>query len=147
MKRIQILIVLLGIELFCKAQNPVHWHFSTKKIQDKTYEIHFTATIDPPWHIYAQDNDKDATLPTGFTFKPNPFVELPGKIKEIGTLKTEKMSDLTIKYYEEDVDFVQVVKLKTNLKTSLSGKIEFMACTEHCLPPDERTFSITIGDQ
>ena len=34
------------------------------------------------------------------------------------------------------VDFVQTVKLKGNIKTSVAGSVEFMVCNDsRCLPP------------
>ena len=51
-----------------------------------------------------------------------------------------------VKYYEKTVDFVQVVKLKTNVKTSLAGKVEFMVCNDQqCLPPADVDIKVNIG--
>jgi thiol:disulfide interchange protein DsbD len=51
-----------------------------------------------------------------------------------------------VKYFESKVDFVQVVKLKANVKTSLAGKVEFMVCNDkQCLPPSEVEINVNIG--
>lgn len=147
----KVLIIIISF-LFChvaKSQrDPVKWTFSSKKIADKTFEVHFIATINLPWHIYAQDNNEDVGLPTSFSFTKNPLLTTDGKIKEVGELVKEKEDDIELKYYGGQVTFVQVVKLKTNVKTSLTGKVEYMACTGgRCLPPAERKFSITVGGQ
>ncbi len=50
--------------------NPVSWAFSSKKIADKTYEIHLTASMQSGWHLYSQTQPDDAiAIPTGFKFK------------------------------------------------------------------------------
>jgi thiol:disulfide interchange protein DsbD len=36
--------------------------------------------------------------------------------------------------------------VKSNAKTAVAGKVEFMVCNDHeCLPPDENTFKVNIG--
>jgi len=38
------------------------------------------------------------------------------------------------------------VKLKANVKTNLSGKVEFMVCDEkQCLPPSDVDIKVNIG--
>lgn len=138
-------LVLMG--LTSQAQDPVKWTFSSKKIDDKTYEVHLTATVQSPWTIYSQTTPEGGPLATSFTFNNNPLVILSGKVKEVGTMhkKHEEVFGVDVFYYKDKVDFVQVVKLKTKAKTNLSGKLEFMACDEEqCLPPKEVAFSVAL---
>ena len=130
-----------------KAQQryPVHWTINNKKLSANTYELHFMAIIDQPWHIYAQDNNEDYAMPTAFSFVPNADYELSGKPKEVGKLQQETISGINVKYYQDTVDFVQVVTLKKGT-AKISGKIAYMACTERCLPEAEREFHLVIGD-
>lgn len=141
---------LLALSFKSHAQNVVHWNFSSKKIADKTYELHITATIDEGWHIYAQSTTKEGpSLPTKIFFNKNPLILFQGKVKELGKMVTkhEEILEVDLKYYQTKVDFVQVVKLKNNAKTNVNGAIEYMACTdERCLPPAKEKFSILIGN-
>ena len=76
------------------------------------------------------------------------MLTLDGKPKEQGKMKKifEEAFKSEVRYYEKTVSFVQVVKLKGNAKTSLSGKVEFMVCNDReCLPPSETAFNIAIG--
>ena len=51
-----------------------------------------------------------------------------------------------VRYYENAVDFVQTVKVRSDVKTNLAGKVEFMVCNDHeCLPPTDVDFSIPLG--
>lgn len=145
-KAILTVIGILGLHL-AHAQNVVNWAFSAKKIADKTYEIHFTPTVQNPWHIYSQTSPEGGALPTVFSFNKNPLVILDGKVKEVGRIvsKFEEVFEVTVKYFEGKADFVQVVKLKSAVKTNLNGSVEFMACNdEQCLPPQIVNFSIPI---
>jgi len=149
MKKIVTAIFLVLFAGFANAQinNPVTWTYTAKKIADKTYELHMTATIDGNWHLYAQDAGKGPE-PTSFVFTPNPLVKFDGKVKEIG--KQEKSFDKNfnsvLKYYGKKVDFVQKVKVKSSTATVVKGVVNFMVCNDRqCLPPRDVPFTINIG--
>jgi len=126
----------------------VNWHFEVKNISDKTFELHLTAKIERPWHIYAQDSPENISFPTTIHFGQNPLIDFVGKAKELGDLIEKKENGLFLKYYFDHVDFVQLLKLKSNVKTNISGVIEFMPCTDlHCLPPSSRRFNLTMNAQ
>jgi hypothetical protein len=139
--------LLAGTAAF--SQNQVTWSFASKKINDKTYEIQMTATIQPGWHLYAQKQPEDAIAqPTTFEFNKNPLVSMEGKVKEIGKLekyKDEKL-DIAANQYSNKVVFVQTVKLKGKIKTAVTGKLEFQTCNdEKCLPPKTIPFTIALN--
>lgn len=130
-----------------RAQGVVDWKFSAKKIADKTYEVHLTATVDDPWHIYSQTTPKGGPLPTAIVFSKNPLAQLAGKAKEVGEMEMyhDQVFDVDVYAYGGQVDFVQTVKLKSSAKTNLSGTVEFMACTkEQCLTPQKLKFNVKL---
>lgn len=146
--------ILLGLMLltvsFVMAQSStqVKWTYTAKKIADKTYEVHMTAVIGGDYHLYAQDAGGDGPIPTAFTFVKNPLLITDGKVKEVGKLikKFESAWNHDVNYYQNTVDFVQIVKLKSNVKTSLAGKVEFMVCNDRqCLPPADVDIKVNIG--
>ena len=73
------LFLLLGLFLLSgtinssKAQmvDPVTWSYSVKSINDSIYELHFTAAIEPSWHMYNQFVQEDGPQPIVFTFQPS----------------------------------------------------------------------------
>jgi len=150
MKAFLLALVISMTSLFAVAQSSkeVKWTFSAKKIADKTYEVHLTATLNGDWHIYAQNVGVDGPIPTTFTFTKNPLLLIDGKTGEVGKMvkKNEEVWGGEVHYYENKVDFVQKVKVKGAAKTNLAGKVEYMVCNEEkCLPPAETPFSISIG--
>jgi hypothetical protein len=151
MKRLSILIPALLLGLFLNAQmlNPISWNFTSKKINDKTYEIHMIATIQNGWHLYSQSQPDDAiAIPTTFTINNNPLVKLDGKIKEIGKMEkfTDKKLGLSANQYSKKVIFVQEVKLRGKGKTNFSGNVEFQTCDDHkCLPPKTVNFNVALN--
>ena len=142
------LVLIFGSNLLNAQLNPVSWIFAPKKISEKTYELHLTATMQPGWHLYSQVQPEDAVaIPTGFKLNNNPLITLDGKIKEIGKMEKfhDAKLDISANQYAEKVDFVQVVKLKSNVKTNVTGSVEYQTCDDKkCLPPKTVTFSIPV---
>jgi len=149
MKKLFTALLLFALPILASAQieNPVKWSFASKKINDKTYELHMTATIEPGWHLYAQEAG-EGPVPTSFKFSKNPLVAANGRIKEDGKLHKafDKNFDSELKYYENQVNFVQTVTIKGKAATKVKGSVEFMVCDDHqCLPPKEVEFAIGVG--
>ena len=150
-KLILVVFALTSIFLIASAQieNPVEWSYSAKKIGNKQYEVHLTATIEGKWHLYAQDAG-EGPEPTSFIFNKNPLIKLIGKVNEIGKLETsfDKNFNSTLKYYNKKVDFVQKIGLKSSASTVLKGTITYMVCNDNkCLPPKDVPFSIKIDSK
>lgn len=141
-------LLLFSNLLFAQiVQNPVSWTATSKKISDKTYEIHLTANISKGWHIYSQNTPEGGPIPTNITFTLNPLIQLQGKAREVGKLeqKNEPLFGVDVKQFSNKVDFVQLVKLKANVNTSAKVAVEFMVCNDRqCLPPSTRTFSLAL---
>lgn len=130
-----------------QIQSPVKWRFSAKKIADKTYEIHLTPTVQNPWHLYSQNLPKGGALPTKISFGKNPLITMTGKPKETGKLvsRYEEVFGVTVKYFEGKADFVQMVKVKGEVKTNVSGTVKYMVCNDQqCLPPKTVKFSVRL---
>jgi thiol:disulfide interchange protein DsbD len=133
--------------LFAQIQNPVSWTATAKKIADKTYEIHLTANINNGWHIYSQTTPEGGPVPTNISFTKNPLFQLQGTAKEAGKLEqhNEPLFGVDVKQFSDRVDFVHVVKLKANVKTSADVAVEFMVCNDkQCLPPSTKKFSVPL---
>ena len=146
------LSLITGYILYAQtgSAKQVKWDFATKKLSENTYEIKITANIGGNYHMYAQDAGTDGPVATEFTFTGNPLVLMNGKVKEVGKKVTKKEEVWggkgIVNYYEKSVEFVQVVKLKGNAKTNVTGKVEFMVCNDsQCLPPSEVEFKIPVG--
>lgn len=131
-----------------KAQTPVSWSFSSKKISEGVYEIYLSAAIQPGWHLYAQKQPDDAVAqPTSFNFNKNPLLSFDGAVAEVGKMekfKDDKL-DISANQYSNKVDFVQRVKVKGKAKTNVTGKLEYQTCDDKkCLPPKTINFSIAL---
>jgi len=150
MKTIFVLFALITNSAFsyCQIQDPVKISYGVKKINDQTYEIHLLAVIDKGWHIYSQEQNKEAVAsPTKIVFAKNTNVVLIGKPKELGQKITNELKDLGIVnlQYEDKVDFVQRIIIKKNPLFVVKGSITYQVCTEvQCLPDKTIDFTIPI---
>jgi DsbC/DsbD-like thiol-disulfide interchange protein len=150
-KRILILtagLLVAGISYGQTQSTPVHFAFHAERTGDKTYRVHLTATLDPGWHIYAQVQPKSAiSVPTKIAFTRSPLVILDGNVVEKGARETQTIKEAGIEQYmyEKTVDFVQMVKIKAEVKTTLTGSITYQVCTDkECLRAATVPFSISI---
>jgi hypothetical protein len=56
----------------------------------------------------------------------------------------EKEFNVNQKYFEQNVDFIQRVKVEPGIK-KVSGTIEYMVCNDRqCLPPKTVAFEIAL---
>jgi hypothetical protein len=148
-RKILFSLLLLVAFFITQAQNaPYSWTFTPKKTGPGSYEIHCTAKVRAPWHIYSQFTPADGPVATKFVFAKNPLCKTEGLVKEEGKMITrhEEVFGVDVKYFEGDVDFVQIVKLKSTAKTNFSGIVTFMVCNNtECLPPKTQNFSMTLN--
>jgi hypothetical protein len=151
MQKILLLSLALLTGVFTEAQSgsatQVQWTYSAKKVSDKVYEVHMTAHIGGGWHLYSQ-NGGDGPVSTSFKFTSNPLLSQNGKVKEVGKMIThfEEAFKSNVRYYENTVDFVQTVQVKSAVKTNFAGSVEFMVCNDHeCLPPTDVPFTVSLG--
>jgi hypothetical protein len=148
-KNCAIIVAMLVISLtgVCQKQDQVQWSFESRKKSDNTYEVVLRATIDKPWHIYSQLTPDGGPLATQIKFASNPITVIEGSAKEVGKLLThhDKNFGVDVKYFSDDVEFVQTIKRKGTIKTSVRGSIEYMICDDtKCLPPVKKPFTIEI---
>lgn len=150
--RILFLSICIAFAFTASAQmgsaKQVNWTFSSKKTADKTYEIQITANINSNYHLYAIKAGIEGPVSTTFTFTSNPLLSLVGSPVEKGKriTKFESAWGGNVNFFEKTVTFVQKVKTKTNAKTNINGKVEFMVCNDDlCLPPAEVLFKIPVG--
>lgn len=143
-------VVCFAVSFLANAQSDqkVKWQYAVVNKGKNLYELRMTATIDKGWHLYSQQQSADAiALPTTITFAKHPFIEFKGKPVEEGKLydEVEAATRTRSRYYTNKVVFVQQLVFKKNIKTALSGDIEFMVCDDRqCLPPGTVKFSVKL---
>lgn len=126
---------------------PVEWSFDQKDLGNGEYELSFTASIEPHWHLYSQVLPEETmTLPTVFEYDSVIGAELVGKTEEPTPItQYDPVAEMTLSYFEESVTFTQKVKLNGE-SGRVVGAFQFMVCDEtKCLAPEWVDFSFDLG--
>jgi hypothetical protein len=148
MKKLTFAIALLMLLSASYAQQKVSWSFSAKKLANNKYEIHIIGIPPSGWHIYSQLTPEGGPVPTSFKFNNNSLLAIEGRVVEKGRVITyfDENFKVNVKYFEGKADFVQVVSLRGNIKTNLSGEVESMICNDRtCMPPTTQKFNIALN--
>lgn len=154
MKRylLSIFFFLSGFLLLAQIVEPVKWSFEKHVVTDTEIELRFKATMDHPWHIYAMNLPEDGPVSTQFDFDKVQGAELVGKIypskKSVAITKYDATFAMDLTWYEEEVVFIQRVKVLDKNKFFISGKLKYMCCDDQsCLPPKKEEFNFGIEHQ
>lgn len=67
----------------------VKWNFDSKKIADKTFEIHLTPLVEIPWHNDSQTILVEGAVSARISFKKNPIVVIEGVKKSVKYLEQD----------------------------------------------------------
>jgi len=136
------LLTILSVTFsFGQILNPVKFDYSVVKKGAGLYEVHVKTLLEPKWHIYSVANPEGGAEATTLKLSSGTAV---GKVKEKGLLKTtfDKEFQVNQKYYESNVDFVQLVKTTAD---KITGTITYMVCNDkQCLPPKEVEFKVKL---
>ena len=126
---------------------PVKWAFSQEKTGDGEYILNVRATIDQNWAVYSQHLDEDGPIPTTFYFNEQEGLELVGEVEEISEHRYDgfdKVFQMNVVKYKEEVTFAQKVKVTDDV-SAVNGEFEFMTCDdERCLPPQYVEFNFAL---
>lgn len=136
--------ILVNAQLF----SPAKWSSSVKEVGQNEFEIEVTGKIDKGWHLYSSKHpDGGIGIPASAAFKPAANAKLVGGVREIGKRidKYSQIFEQDEKYFENQVKFVQKVKVTGDKPVNISYTIEFQMCdAERCLPPDETSGSVKL---
>ena len=146
MKRIHFIlfVFLMGSIFIANAQltNPAQFTQQFNKLSDTSVEIAFTGTIASGWHVYAP-NVSGGPTPASFNTDKLVGATLDGPLRAEGKVikKYEDMFDTDVSYFENNVKFVQKLKLAGG-KYEIEGYLEYGACNdEMCSPPKKVNFT------
>ncbi|RLD74118.1 MAG: disulfide bond formation protein DsbD [Bacteroidetes bacterium] len=116
-----------------KILQPVTWEITTKYLENRTFDLFFTATIDEGYHLYSLNVPEDGPLPTEFIFENPEGFELVGGAVEVTTPFEEydDVFEMNIKYFEHEATFRQTIKLVSDdEELPVVGEIAYMVCND-----------------
>jgi len=146
--------ILFFSAVICSAAfgqlEPVKWSFEAEKVNEKEYDIIFTADIERGWSVYSQFLDgQDGPIATSFNFASTEAIKLVGQAKEAGNKKEifDKTFGMKLTKFSGKARFTQRVKVD-EAATSIQGYLTFMTCDDNsCLPPADIDFDIDLDSE
>lgn len=141
------IFLLISIALNAQIEKPVHWKFSLEPLSGNEYNLVFTATIDKPWHMYANDIPEGGPIATSFNFKDTIGYMLKGGIQQYSKkeVKFDPNFNMKIGMFDGKATFKQKIEAITAKPVTIKGFVEFMACNDNtCLAPEEVNFTFDI---
>jgi thiol:disulfide interchange protein len=132
---------MMGIQ--AQIQEPVKFTSSLQNVKGAEAEIVFTGKIDAGWHVYSTNLGSGGPISATLTLEKANGVELVGKLTPRGKeiKKYDNMFDMTLRFFENSVQFVQKVKF-TKPSYSISCYLEYGACNDqNCMPPTQVQFN------
>lgn len=142
------LCVLTGPFISCKAQmvDPVNWSYSVKPVNDSIYELHFSAAIEPTWHLYSQFVPKGGPQPAAFTFEPSTTFQRIDSVVEATkpTEEFDKMFNMKVAYFAMEAKFMQKIKILKKEPFKVSGTIDYQICDDKSCSLGDADFAFNI---
>lgn len=150
--RLLLILSLLTVSFSVKAQefiNPVQWSVSVVPT-DQGHDLMMTAKIDQGWHLYSQTqfgDEFEGPIRTEFYYNASDstyVLQGPTQEPEV-TPVYDPVFELDVIYFEEEVRFVQPIKIINAKGNTLTAEVYYSVCdAEKCLPPDTKTFTLNL---
>jgi thiol:disulfide interchange protein DsbD len=101
---------------------PVKWSFEQKQIDENTFELISSTTIDEGWYMYSQTIPAGGPPSTYFEISLPEGAELVGQMEEGGNIKTmyDKVFDMELVKFTKKAIFTQRIK-----STTAEGQVPF----------------------
>lgn len=143
------LLALVFTPLQAQILDPVSWSFSVHNTEvEGELDLVFHAEVEPCWHIYSQFlDDPNGPLPTYFELEFPKSVQAVGAVQECDPIvEYDPNFMMDLKYFEEEVNWVQTIKLSGESHPNIKGYLSFMVCDEsRCLPPEDIDFEFNLN--
>ena len=130
-------VALATVTLQAQIQTPVRVKVALEKVSDTEVQVVYSLTMDRGWHVYSMNLPEDGPTSAAFVAEKLEGAKLNGALKAEGKEHEayDQNFDMTLRYFEKEVRFVQMVTLSGG-PYLIKGYLEYGACNdENCLPP------------
>ena len=137
MSLLVLLLTLHSSPISAQIYDPVSWETRIEKQGDGSYDLIAAASIEPGWHLYAQNLPEGGPVSTSFSFSATDDYMLKGNVKQSEPITFfDDIFEMETSYYEHEATFTQRVNLKDSSLKSITAEVTFMVCNDsQCLPP------------
>ena len=144
---LMIALIVAAFQVSAQMVEPIKWTFDSKQNGNEV-ELTFKATIEKGWHLYDVKLPEGGPIATSFHYADSTLFEFNGNITSSPEAEEhfDETFQINLRYFSNQVELKQKLKLTTNNPVELKGYVEFMGCNdETCLPPNEVEFSFAVN--
>ena len=106
-------VALATVTLQAQIQTPVRVKVALEKVSDTEVQVVYSLTMDRGWHVYSMNLPEDGPTSAAFVAEKLEGAKLNGALKAEGKEHEayDQNFDMTLRYFEKEVRFVQMVTL------------------------------------
>ena len=128
---------------YAQFHEPVHFSVKQQQLSDTEFEVVFTSSVEPGWHVYGTDIKDGGPTRAELTLEKQQGVKPNGKLRATGKVHRamDAMFGMEVSYMEGTASFAQKFTI-TEPTYAVSGYLSYGACNDmNCLPPADVEFS------
>lgn len=130
-----------------QVQNPAHWSYSARNLENNEVELTLTVKLDAGWHIYSQHTSDGGPIALQATFDESKDYSRIGTLRE--PKPHEAMDDMfgvVVRSFDGKVTFRQKIHRNTPNAFTVKGSLFYQLCNEgSCIAPDDIPFAIKVS--
>ena len=132
-----LMLVLLSKPVYSQIYDPVTWETRVETKGDSSFDLVASASIEPGWHLYAQNLPEGGPVSTSFEFPSTDGYRLVGYVEQSEPITFfDDIFEMETSYYEIKATFTQRVKIQNTPLKAITAEVTFMVCDDtQCLPP------------
>ncbi|NNK40162.1 MAG: DUF255 domain-containing protein, partial [Winogradskyella sp.] len=146
---VSLVVFLITSFSFGQILEPVKWSHTIEQTSDVEYNLTFTAKIDKNWHLYSQEEpDGDGPIPTYFEFRNEEgnYERLGPTVEPAVKPIYDKVFDLDIKYFNDEVSFKQRIKILNTELEIVEVLVDYMTCDDEKCIASDYVFKIPLDE-
>ncbi|MBT8377024.1 MAG: thioredoxin family protein [Bacteroidia bacterium] len=146
---VSLVVFLITSFSFGQILEPVKWSHTIEQASDLEYNLTFTAKIDKNWHLYSQEEpDGDGPIPTYFEFRNEEenYERLGPTVEPVVKPIYDKVFDLDIKYFNDEVSFKQRIKILNTELEIVEVLVDYMTCDDEKCIASDYVFKIPLDE-
>ena len=137
-----LICLISGFAWASGAPSPVQWKLETQPASKSRREIRalVSGTIQPGWHVYALDQERNGPIPTSISIPKGEAFVLAGKVKQPEPLtKWDPAFNAPVRYFEQEVTFAVPLRATVrhlDMSRPVKLRVVYQVCSDRlCLPP------------
>lgn len=132
-----IIVALQAKPFYAQIYDPVTWKTQVETKADNSFNLIAQASIEPGWHLYAQNLPEGGPVSTSFNFPSIDGYRLIGKVNQSEPITFfDDIFEMETSYYEIKATFTQRIEIEDTTLKTLVAEVTFMVCNDtQCLPP------------